>query len=65
MTVPDVPAGQACKRMKSATDSDHSLFEEPVPSAATEALQEVLNMSTEGDLLQDISEDSYLPFIQV
>ena len=53
--------------MKSATDSDHSIreFGEPEPSAATAALQEVLNMSTEGDLLEDISEDSYLPFIQV
>ena len=53
--------------MKSATDSDQSIreFGEPEPSAATAALQEVLNMSTEGDLLEDISEDSYLPFIQV
>jgi len=53
--------------MKSATDSDHSLhgFGEPEPSAAAEALQDVLNMSTEGDLLKDISEESYVPFLQV
>jgi len=52
--------------MKSATDSDHSLhgFGEPEPSAAAEALQDVLNMSTEGDLLKDISEESYVPFLQ-
>ena len=70
-------SSQGCRKMKMpvestcSLDSDYDIEERPLfnenpePSGATEMLQEVLNMSTEGDLLEDIPSEEIFSFLEV
>ncbi|CAG5106620.1 Oidioi.mRNA.OKI2018_I69.chr1.g2923.t1.cds [Oikopleura dioica] len=69
-------SSQGCRKMKMpvestcSLDSDYDIEERPLfndnpePSGATEMLQEVLNMSTEGDLLEDIPSEEIFSFLE-